>query len=319
MLKILRAYFNYYRNEAHYEFLVVFDGKVIAFPAALTLVQPLMPEFKELLAKEGKLVDAQKINPYTALIVDADDLNDRLVVGMKETIVAAMRHYDQIIVAAATRLNDRFKAFGNIERKSYEEEAAAISILITDLQSPVFAADVATLNLGGWITQLSTSLDNFKNLLQLRNDSIAPNLPKENLKTVRKLIDAVYNKMITRFNAAAELDDTGTYEQFIQEINAEIRYFNEHTHRSAKKDLAEGDRTLIEAVGNQPYSGKAITPVPVVIYREEGKQPATLTFAVDFSLAYKNNVKPGMAEIIVRGKGAYKGQKSTTFIISEES
>jgi hypothetical protein len=317
MLKFLRAYFNYYRNEAHYEFLVVFDGKIIATPVVYTLIQPLIPEFQDLLGKEGKLVDAQKKSPYTALIVAADELNDRLVLGMKEAIVAAMRHYDQIIVAAATRLNDRFKAFGNIERKSYEEEAAAISILITDLQSPAFTADVATLNLSGWITQLSASLDNFKKLLQQRNDSIAPNLPKENLKTIRKLIDAVYNKMIARINAAAELDDTGAYDKFIQEVNAEIRYFNEHTHRSSKKNLAEGDRTLIESVGNQLYSGKAITPIPVVIYREEGKEPATLTFAVDFSLSYKNNVKPGMAEIIVRGKGAYKGLKSTTFIISE--
>jgi hypothetical protein len=319
MSKIVRAHFNFYRNEAHYEYMVVFRGKVIIFPTVFTLIQTLFPEFEDFLDKEGKLVDAQKKSSYTALIVEADNLNDRLALGMKDNVTVAMRHYDQNIATAAKRLNDRIDAFGKIARKSYEEEAAAISILVTDLQSPMFANDVVIVNIGGWITQLAASLDNFKNLLQLRNESIAPNLPKENLKIIRKLIDAAYNKMIARINAAAELDDTGMYEQFIQKINAEIHYFNEHTHRSAKKDLAEGDRTIIESVGDQRCSGKAITPIPVVIYREEGKPDVTLTFTVDFSLSYKNNVKPGMAEITVRGKGAYRGQKSTTFTITEES
>jgi hypothetical protein len=319
MTKISGSRFNYYRNEAHYEFFVVFKGKVIVFPAVMALIQTLFPEFDEFLNKEGKLVDAQKKSPFTVLIVAADDLNDRLILGIKETVSGAMRHYDPNVAAAAVRLNDRLKDFGNIGKKSYEEEAAAISILVADFQNPPLDSDIAIVGIGGWIAQLVTSLDNFKNLLTQRNDSIAPNLPKENLKTIRNRIEKIYHKMTAKINAAAELDETGIYEPFIQKINAEIRYFNEHTHRSSKKDLAESDRTIIESVGNQQYSGKAITPIPVVIYREEGKPDVTLTFAVDFSLSYKNNVNPGMAEIIVRGKGAYKGKISTTFIITEEN
>jgi hypothetical protein len=315
MSKISGSRFHYYRNEAHYEFFVVFKGKVIIFPTVMALVQPLFPEFNEFLDNEGKLVDAQKKSPFTALIVDADNLNDRLILGIKETVSGAMRHYDPNIAAAAVRLNNRLKDFGKIERKSYEEEAGAISILVADFQNPPLANDVATVGIGGWITQLVTSLNNFKDLLTQRNDSIALNLPKENLKTIRSKIEKAYHKMTARINAAAELDEAGVYEPFIQQINAEIRYFNEHTHRNLKKDLAEKDYTLIEDAGAQQYTGKAITPIPAVIYREEGKQPATLTFAEDFSLSYKNNIKPGMAEIIVRGKGRYKGQKSTTFII----
>jgi hypothetical protein len=315
MTKISGSHFNYYRNEAHYEFFVVFKGKVIVFSAVMALVQTLFPEFDEFLDKEGKLVDAQKKNPFTALIVEADNLNDRLILGIRETVSGAMRHYDPDIAAAAVRLNERLKDFGKIEKKSYEEEAGAISILIADFQNPPLANDAATVGIHGWIVQLVISLDNFKNLLAQRNNSIAPNLPKENLKTVRSRIEKVYHRMTARINAAAELDETGMYETFIQQMNAEIRYFNEHTHRSSKKDLAEKDHTTIENVGAQQYTGKAITPVPVVIYREEGKLPATLTFTEDFTITYKNNINPGMAEIIVRGKGRYKGKISTTFLV----
>jgi hypothetical protein len=318
MSKILRPHFNFYRNEAHYEFFVVFKGKIIAFPVIFTLVQPFMPEFDDLADKEGKLVDAQKKSPFTALIVEADNLNDRLILGIRETVSGAMRHYDPTIAAAAVRLNDRLKAFGKIEKKSYEEEAAAISILVADLQSPAFAADATTVGIDGWVSQLVISLDNFKSLLQQRNDSMAPNLPKENLKTIRAEIEKVYHKMIARINAAAELDESGQYEMFIQQLNAEILYFNEHTHRSAKKDLAEGDHTVIEPIEIQIYSGEPVTPLPVVYYREVGKETAKLVFSEDFITSYKNNLKPGMATLTVHGKGHYKGKKSTTFSIERK-
>jgi hypothetical protein len=281
----------------------------------------LFPKFDELVTKEGKLVDAQKKNPYTALIVDADKLNDRLALGIKESVSAAMKHYDPVIAAAAVRLNDRLKAFGKIESKAYEEEAGAISLLVADLKDTVFAPDVATVGLTGWIDQLDISVENFKKLLQQRNDSMAADLNRDNLKTVRRQAEVEYHKMIKRINAAAELDDTGQYETFIQQINAEIRYFNEHTHSVPKKDLGESDCTVIQSIPVQKFTGMDITPIPVVFYRnnDKEKEQVQLVFTKDFSISFKSNRNPGMATLTVHGKGAYKGKKSTTFNIVNNS
>ncbi|MDR0606744.1 MAG: DUF6261 family protein [Bacteroidales bacterium] len=315
MNEIIVALLNRYRSEAHYEFMENFNGKRIASPVVDSLVHPLVAEFEEQLQKERNLVDAQRKNPYTERIAEADKQDDKLIVAIKEIISANMKSVDPTIVAAAIKLDNRMKAFKKIESKSYEEEAAAASILVSDLLSPTFATDVNMIGLTNWILQLETSVNIFKNLLQERNDSIAPTLTQDNLKTVRRKIDIVYHKMVTRINAAAELDNTGQYDTFIQQLNAEIRYFNEHTHISAKKDIGLGDHTVIDPIPVQIYTGQAITPIPVVHYREENKETVTLAFAKDFSLLYKNNLKPGMAEIIVRGKGAYKGRKITTFNI----
>jgi hypothetical protein len=176
-------------------------------------------------------------------------------------------------------------------------------------------ADAITVGLEGWLEQLTEAVTNFRSLLQLRNESVAPTLPQENLKTVRREIDVIYHKMIARINAAAELDDTGKYDAFIRQLNAEIHYFNEHTHIHARKDLGEGDRTVIEPIDVQRFTGEAITPIPVAYYHGEGKPAVKLTFAEDFTLTYKNNVKPGMAEVSIHGKGAYRGRKVTTFSI----
>ena len=315
MYVIIITFLNRYRNEAHYGFMEVFNEKRIAFPVINDLVQPLASEFEELLQQEKSLVDAQRKSPYTAQIVKADKQDDKLVVAIKEIVSANMKSLDPLIAAAAIKVNDRLKSFKKIESKSYEEEAAAISILINDLQSPTFAAEVNIIGITNWVAQLEMSVNIFKNLLQERNDSIAPTLTQDNLKNVRRKIDIVYHKMVTRINAAAELDNTGQYDTFIQQLNAEIHYFNEHTHVSIKKDIGIGDHTVIDPIPVQIYTGQVITPIPVVYYREDNKETVTLAFAKDFSLLYKNNLKPGMAEIIVRGKGAYKGKKTTTFSI----
>lgn len=315
MTKILSANFHSYRNEAHYEYMKDYDGKLNEHPAVKALVQPFVPEFDDLFDRERKLVDVQKKNPYTAKIAEADDLNDQLVLGMKETVSAATRYQDPEVTEAAIRLNDRLKTFGKIESKSYEEEAAALDILLDDLQSPMYAADVATVKIDGWVSQLTASLANFKTLLNLRSDALAKTAPQENLRTVRKKIETVYRKMNTRINAAAELDEDDRYAPFIQQLNARIRYFNEHTHIRSRKNLAEGDHTVIKAIPEQQYTSDTITPIPDVYRHEEGKPPVKLTFTKDFTLTYKNNVKPGMAEVTIHGKGAYKGRKSTTFII----
>ncbi|MDR0581871.1 MAG: hypothetical protein LBG31_02790, partial [Prevotellaceae bacterium] len=82
------------------------------------------------------------------------------------------------------------------------------------------------------------------------------------------------------------------------------------------KDLGAGDHTVIEPIDTQQYTGRPITIVPEVHYREEGKSTARLYLGTDFSVTYKNNVNVGMAELTIHGKGEYKGQKTVTFNIT---
>jgi hypothetical protein len=109
---------------------------------------------------------------------------------------------------------------------------------------------------------------------------------------------------------------SGAYDEFINKLNVQVAYFNEHNHRAARKDLGEGEHTVIEPIATQQYTEKAVTPLPKAYYREEGKPTVELVFAKDFSLTYKNNINVGTAEVTLHGKGAYKGQKTVTFNIA---
>jgi hypothetical protein len=97
---------------------------------------------------------------------------------------------------------------------------------------------------------------------------------------------------------------------FINAINPEIEYLNNEFHR-VKYDIATAEPAPIDP---QPYTGKACTPVPEVIFRKDDKMIA-LVLGKDFSLTYKNNINVGNADCIIHGKGAYKGLRTVTFII----
>ncbi|MDR1886969.1 MAG: DUF6261 family protein [Prevotellaceae bacterium] len=308
MKHIESAHLHYYRNEAHYEFAGEFRGLLNRFPSAGTLLSTLIPEFDGIYAREGELVDRMRKSDVTEQLAETDRLIDRYVTGIRENVAAGMRHFDPVVVEAATSLNNRLKAFGKIERKAFEEESAAVKLLIEEFQSPEYAHKVDIVGIAPWVTKLAETESVFNALFDLRNAELADR-PDGQTKEVRQELDTVYHRMTDRIDAAATLDESGVYSEFIRQLNGYITYFNEHTHQHAKKDVKNANT---DAIPVQQATGAAITPIPVVYL--EGKE---LTFAADFNLTYKNNVKPGTATLIIHGKGAYRGRKEVTFNIVE--
>jgi hypothetical protein len=316
-MKILKIYFQYLRNEAHYQFLLLVQKLFSIYPDVAAIVSDLLPAFNEGIALEGKLVDAVKASGRTEELVKADQRVDRDLVGINSAVNAALHHFDPTVVAAAKNLALRLKSFrGGIEKKSYEEESAAVKILVKDLQT-TYATEVTTVGLEGWVRDLSLSQIDFEDIFVLRNKELT-NRPQERLEDVRKENDTRYHGITDRIDAYTTLNGDATCGVFIGELNHEITYFKEHSHRHAKKDIATA---LVDEIPPQPYVKEMpATPIPRVWYREKEDQPLTpLVFAKDFDVLYKHNDQIGNAELFIRGKGAYKGKKEVTFIIEQSN
>jgi hypothetical protein len=295
--------------------MIVFRHLLRKFPDAEAVVAALLADFDPLLAQEGALVDFMRKSDYTQKIAEADHRVDNVLIGIRAVVVAALHHVDPTWREAAQSLKNRLDAFGDIARKSYDAETAAVNILLRDLNSAEYVNKVALIGLAPWVAELQAAETLFEALLEERNVEAADK-PQGNLKDVRRAIDVIYHRMIERIGAAATLDDTDLYTQFINELNAEIARFNEQHHHHARKDISVGEHTVVEPIATQQYTEKAVTPLPKAYYREEGKPTVELVFAKDFSLTYKNNVNVGTAEVTLHGKGAYKGQKTVTFNIA---
>jgi hypothetical protein len=315
MKKIKTIVFSYMRAEAHYEFLIVFRNLLQKFPAVQAVVAAMYNAFIALLQKEEALLNAMRKSDYTEQIADADQRVDRVITGMRELIASALHHFDPTVVAAAKSLYNRFQAFGDIAKKSYEEETAVVNLLITDLNSADYVSKVNLVGLASWLDELQAAETAFEQLLDERNVERSQK-PEGRLKDVHKETEAAYHQMTDRINAGSTLDDLGIYPEFIAQLNVEITYFNEHNHRSAKKDISVADHCVVEPVAMQTYTGKAVTPVPAAHYREESKPTVELVFAKDFEVTYKNNIEVGTADLTLHGKGGYKGTKTVTFNIA---
>ena len=66
----------------------------------------------------------------------------------------------------------------------------------------------------------------------------------------------------------------------------------------------------VNSIGKQNYTGTALKPAVKVTSGSK-----TLTLGTDYTATYTNNIKPGKATVVVKGKGDYAGTVEETFII----
>jgi hypothetical protein len=310
-MKILTIHFSYLRNEAHYQFLLLVKKLFEAYPSVASLVNALLLQFYTLLVLESKLVDAVRASEYTKQLKETDKRLDRAVAGLGVAIEAGLRHPNPDIVKAAERIKLRMKAFhGEIVRKAYEEESAAVKILVVDLQG-AYAPQVSTLGLNVWVIEIAAAQAAFEQIFLLRSAEHVER-PQGRLKDIRKEIDALYRQIMERIDAYTILNGTSVTGVFISKLNNEIAYFNEHNgHRRVRKAI---NLATVASIPDQLWDGQPVTPLPVVT-DEEGNE---LVFARDYDLTYRNNNCPGNAFVTLHGKGAWKNKKTVSFTITEK-
>jgi hypothetical protein len=307
-MKILKIHIERLRNEAHYQFMTLARKLFGTWSIIINIIADLLSELDRLILLEGKLVDMVRASKYTEQLEGIDSKLDRYIVGFNSAIIAAMHHFNQTIVEAARAVEVRMKSFrGSIEKRSYEEEAAAVKILVADLTGPEYQPLIATLGLGEWVTAIAQTQDEFEQLFITRNSELA-NRPQEQLTEVRKQLNIVYRTIIARIEARIVLDGESQYREFVAELNREVAYFNEHSHHHVKKDIGKAD---VASISDQPYTGEPVIVLPEVTFGGE-----KLVFSVDYEVSYKNNIKPGTVTLIIHGKSRFKNTKNVTFNIS---
>jgi hypothetical protein len=309
-MKFLTLRLSHLLSEQHLQFMKLFYRLLDKFPVVKNRVIMLYDILIGLLAQESQLVDAERGSALSSLIAEEDTRIDRTIVGINSIINAGLHHFNPVTVAAAHRVQVRMKAFGNIEDKSYEGEAAAIDILLDDMRGK-FAGDVTILGLTDWITELDAAHSIFDELFEQRNTE-STYKPDAKLKDIRKEVDDVYRDMIERIAAAATLDDAGMYIDFVRQLDQEIKYFNEHSPHRTRKDISN---VAVGDIPPQQYTGEPIIVIPDVFYTGSGQETIKLVFAKDFSVTYRKNVEAGTAKIILHGQGGYKGSLIVTFNI----
>jgi hypothetical protein len=312
MKKIIVIRFSSLTNEGHYEFVFVFRAMVDGCKATRALLSALILPLNQLLEEERKAIDTPHGSPVTPQIQKADKALDKQLDLMFAAINTARYSSNPALVKAAEELLFALKPYGHIQGKKYEAEVGAVKSLLEVLRGQ-YREQSTAVGIAQWFDLLQEEAEVEESLFAQRNAENAQRAQQKKVKEIRKEIDDLYHKMVENVEVAAATDTTGAYDTFIAELNEKIHYENEH-HQPHKKDIEDA---IIDNIPDQTLdeTGYATPNCNVSIKDHATGNMIKLVFAKDYTTTYRHNNKIDNAELIVHGKGGYKGQKLVTFKI----
>jgi len=230
MLKIDKMHLNHLRNDAHFQFHTEFRDLVVLHNPITLKVKP---QFDGYLPLYNRVDDALKKivkSEFTAKIHEADKARDEIYLGMAETVTATLRHFNPTVRQAASRLKILFDTYGNVANKPLNEETSAIYNILQELKGK-YTADVESVGLTEWVTELETRNGTFEGFVKERFDETASRTTDIVMKQARAQLDEVYKTIVERINALAVVEGIEAYEAFIKTLNAVIaKYAVKHHH-----------------------------------------------------------------------------------------
>jgi hypothetical protein len=314
--KVNAILFKFLPNATHYGYtLRVKETLDTASDAVKNVLGNLPQDFVNWHKKEFALMEWVRRSALTEQIAEADHRMDLALVALR-TLVHAMEYsLTTNIAEAAHRVSIMLNSYGKSYTKPYDTEIGDMSAILAQLND-TYKNDIITLGLLPQCTELYGAYTEFRTLFEQRGTETLKK-PAENFVEVRRGEDAVYYEIVERVNAGAVMGVDDGFAAIIDKLNPEIEHLNNQFHR-ARKDIGAGNHTVVEPIDTQTYTGRPITIVPKVHYREEGKETKNLSLGKDFSVSYRNNTEVGMAECIIHGKGNYTGPVSVPFNIERQ-
>jgi hypothetical protein len=321
IVTVIRFSYEHLRNEAHVEFHTMVNSLVVRFNPETLGINPLYLRYRPLYEEEVTALDQILKSGITPEIEAFGRDRDSLYRGFVDNVKSNLHHFDPGKRKAAAKLVVILDHYGNIARKTLIDETAAIEDLYRELTKQETHVHVAALGLGDWLDQLVQASRNLEALMMSRYNEAAKR-PNIHMRSIRREVDRVFRGILDLLEALMRIKGEDTDREFISELNAVSERYKDILAQGAGrrhpvKDLSKGDHCVVEPVDTQQYAGKAVTPIPKACWREADKPTVELVFAKDFSVTYRNNVKVGTADVIIHGKGNYKGQKTVTFNIAQ--
>jgi hypothetical protein len=219
------------RNEAHAEFHRTVNALIVEKNPADLEIATEYAAYKSACDKEITLLDIVRTSKYTQDINEQDKKRDGIYRGFAYAVQSALEDFDPDKRGAAKHIHLVLQHYGNLGRKPFDQETAAIDDLLRELQyapdtippedghDSRAASPVETLGLRSWLDELYAANRQFKTLMQARYDEAA-HRPAEQMRATRREVDQAYYKVIERIEALETIRGEGIHRAFADELNA---------------------------------------------------------------------------------------------------
>ena len=234
------------RNSANMQFHFDVVALIIKYAAARLNITVLFEIYQAAVVRLDEVYKKIVKSKYTEKIKVADKERDTVYSSLKAIVHTAVRHYNKAVMEAAKEVNNVFEAFGNVPRKSYDEQTADITNILQVLKGK-YAANIELLRVTEMVAELERANLEFDSLVKARTEEISQQNP-DKMKDVRTGADDAYMEIRKRLNAAIVMEGPENYAEFVNELNVTIdRYKMLLAKSHGKKKEDAGDEEIAEA------------------------------------------------------------------------
>jgi hypothetical protein len=246
-MKISKIHLTSLRNDAHFQYCVEFRELVAKFNPETLKLNPLFEGYPALLEHEDEALKKINKSVFTEKIQEADRARDEIFASIVDVNNGMCRHFKTNIREAAKRVAIVLHTYGNVAKKTLNEETSAIYNLVQDLRSEKYGSDTRDASLMTWVDELETRNNAVEKLMRERFDEGASKSHIV-LKQAREAVDALYHKLIKRLEALIEIEGEADYEAFVNTLNEIVAKYNVKHHRHGHSHNAEAVQTEIPNV-----------------------------------------------------------------------
>jgi uncharacterized protein YegL len=229
-MKISKIHNNNMRNDAHFQFHTEFKDLVVKFNPQTLKVESQFNSYLPLWEREDEALKKINKSALTEKIQEADKARDELFAGMVEVNKGMCKHFNKKTAEAAHNIKIVLDTYGNVAKKTLNEETSAIYNLIQDLRSDKYSADAAECGILAWANELEKHNKALAGLMKERFDETAAKCDIV-MKQARAELDKVYHQITERVDALVIVEGLETYEALIKTLNAVIAKYNVKRHR----------------------------------------------------------------------------------------
>jgi hypothetical protein len=136
------------------------------FNIAESPLKPFIDACQHTYTNFAQALEGDEKNPYTALVMEDDNLRDNMFLGFRTFVKSYIYHPDEAMAAAARKLMEVIRLYGySAHRMGYKAETAALSRLIADIVAN-YMAEITLLGADAWFTLLQQAQDKFEGTRQ---------------------------------------------------------------------------------------------------------------------------------------------------------
>jgi hypothetical protein len=223
-MKIKKTDFNHYRNNALLQFFTEIIRLLLDVTPEALKIEALFAKFQACFKDLDEAMLKIPKSEFTDDIVEADRGRDGVTRGMLDANASMLNHFAPEKVAAAKRLQIIFNTYGNITRLPFNEQTAATTGLLQELNDN-HADDIALTGLGDWVEELGKQNTLFGDLVNRRYDESAAQTSLK-VQQVRKEITAAYRDLVAAIEGLSLVDTTGIYKDVITRLNVIVEKYD---------------------------------------------------------------------------------------------